>query len=239
MGVASILPLAADGVCFAAARQPLLHDLSFALTARQRTVILGPNGSGKTLVLRLCHGLLQPTRGRLHWAVDDATARPRHAMVFERPLMLRRSVAANIAYPLALRGVPRGRRRAEVEQAMANTGLTHLADRPARVLSAGEQKRLALARAMACQPEVLFLDEPTGNLDPGASRAVEEIIGNIHQSGTKVVMTTHDLAQARRLADDILFLHHGRLLEQRAAQAFFARPRSQAARAFIAGDLLW
>jgi tungstate transport system ATP-binding protein len=160
-------------------------------------------------------------------------------MVFQHPVMLRRSAAANIDYALRLKRIPRPLRRARVREVLDDTGLTNLAQSPARNLSIGEQQRLALARAWAAAPEVLFLDEPTANLDPAATRAIEEVIGAIDLTGTKIVMTTHDLAQARRLADEIVFLHRGRLLEQLPAAEFFARPSTPEAAAFIEGRLLW
>jgi tungstate transport system ATP-binding protein len=154
-------------------------------------------------------------------------------------MLLRRSVAANIAYALRIRGLALAERRARIPQALDMAGLTPLADRYARVLSSGEQQRLALARAWAVQPEVLFLDEPTANLDPAATRSVEKIISSFHASGTKIIMATHDLGQARRLADEVLFLHHGRLIEQGPAELFFNRPATGDARAFLRGELLW
>lgn len=160
-------------------------------------------------------------------------------MVFQRPVLLRRSVAANIAYALRLHGVARTERANWIRQALEMAGLASLADRNAWVLSGGEQQRLALARAWALRPEVLFLDEPTANLDPAAARAVEEIITLFRGSGTKIVMTTHDLGQARRLADEVLFLHHGRLLERRPTMEFFEQPQTSEAQAFIRGELLW
>ena len=239
-----ILPLAFENVSFATGGTPLIHDLSFTLAAGPRTVILGPNGAGKSLTLRLCHGLLQPTGGAVRWAGPGAqkaaqrTPR-RQAMVFQTPVMLRRSALANVSYALALNGVPRSRRAGRAGEALARVGLEAIAHRPARALSTGEQQRLALARAWALEPEVLFLDEPTASLDPAASRAVEQAIDGIHQSGAKVVMTTHDLGQARRLADEVLFLHRGRLVESGPAADFFAAPHSPEAAAFLGGELLW
>ena len=160
-------------------------------------------------------------------------------MVFQRPVMLRRSVAANVDYALGLRGTPRAARRPLVAEALARAGLGDVAKRPARVLSAGEQQRLALARAWAVEPEVLFLDEPTANLDPAATRAVEDMITAIHQAGATIIMTTHDLGQAHRLGEEILFLHRGHLMEQMTAETFFAGPQSAEAQAFLAGELLW
>jgi tungstate transport system ATP-binding protein len=218
----------------------LLCDISFTLTPGPCTVVLGPNGAGKSLLLRLCHGLIEPSLGNIHWQGPEASqAAGRQAMVFQRPVLLRRSVAANIAYALKLRGVPKGERTARVRQVLEMTGLMPLSGRFARVLSGGEQQRLALARAWATQPEVLFLDEPTANLDPAATRMIEDIIKVFRDAGTKIVMTTHDLAQARRLADEVLFLHHGRLIESSPASRFFDQPVTPEARAYIRGELLW
>lgn len=236
-----ILPLVLEDVCFEAAGNRLLSDVSVRLDNGPRTVILGPNGAGKSLMLRICHGLLAPTSGRVHWhRRDPGKAAFRHqAMVFQRPVLLRRSVAANVEYALRLHGLARGPRKSTVENALRVVGLGPLGDRPARVLSTGEQQRLALARAWALRPEVLFLDEPTANLDPAATRAVEEIIGVFHRAGTKIVMTTHDLGQAHRMADEVLFFHRGRLVESSPAEAFFTRPRTPEAAAFVKGELLW
>ncbi len=206
-GPPSILPLRLESLGFTAGGARLIDGISAVLAAGPRTVILGPNGAGKSLLLRLCHGLLAPSEGRVLWSgpsLGEAWLRRRQAMVFQHPMLLRRSTRANITYALAL---------------------------------AGERQRLALARAWALRPEVLFLDEPTASLDPAATRAVEAALAEFQD--TKIIMTTHDLGQARRLADEIIFLHRGRLLEQRAAADFFAHPRSPEARAYVAGDLLW
>ncbi len=165
--------------------------------------------------------------------------RRRQAMVFQRPVMLRRSAAANIDFALVLRGLGAQDRQRRRDEALERTGLGKLAASPARALSVGEQQRLALARAWAVRPQVLFLDEPTASLDPAATRAVEAIVADIRESGTKIVMTTHDLGQARRLADEVLFLHNGRLVETAAAERFFDAPRSPEADAFLKGELLW
>jgi tungstate transport system ATP-binding protein len=240
MSPAPILPLLLDGVAYSVDGKPLVDAVSIRFEAGPRTVILGPNGAGKSLLLRLCHGLLQPTAGRIAWMGPGAAqAAQRQAMVFQRPLMLRRSALANVAYPLKLRGVPAAARRARAEEALARTGLAAQAGQAARRLSVGEQQRLALARAWVSEPEVLFLDEPTASLDPAATFAVEEIAQAIHRAGTKIIMTTHDLAQARRLADEIVFLHRGQLLEHRPAADFFAQPITIEAQAFLAGTLRW
>jgi len=239
MPESTILPLELEGVEFEAGGRTLIHDLNARFEAGPRSIVLGPNGAGKSLLLRLCHGLLRPSRGRVRWAGQaERDARRRQAMVFQRPVLLRRSTLANVVYPLALRGMARGEARARAAEALARAGLEKFANRPARVLSGGEQQRLALARAWVTEPEILFLDEPTASLDPAATRAVEELVLQIHEAGTKIVMTTHDLGQARRLAQEVLFLHHGRLIERAPAAAFFAAPRTPEAAAFIRGELV-
>ena len=235
-----ILPLQLDAVSYEVKGQRLLRDLDFTVDRGPLTIVVGPNGAGKSLTLRICHGLLAPTRGRVRWLGPDAgQATHREAMVFQRPVLLRRTALANVEYALSLRGLARPERRRRADEALERTGLTRLSRRPARALSVGEQQRLALARAWALDPEVLFLDEPTASLDPAATLAVEGIVRAIHESGKKIVMTTHDLGQARRLADEVLFLHEGRLVERAAAEDFFRKPQSDVARAFLAGELSW
>lgn len=241
-GVPSILPLRLEGVSYAARGKALLTQVSLAVPRGEKLLVLGPNGAGKSLTLRLAHGLIEPTDGRVVWAGaagGEARAGRRHAMVFQRPVLLRRSARANLDHALSLQGLSRIERRERAEEALSRFGLGHLAERPARVLSGGEQQRLAMARAWALRPEVLFLDEPTAALDPSATRAIEEMIETFHAEGTTIVMTTHDLGQAKRLASAVAFLHHGRLVETAPAQAFFTDPATREARAFVAGDLLW
>jgi len=160
-------------------------------------------------------------------------------MVFQRPVMLRRSALGNVIYGLKLAGKSRKEREVRAQEVLDAVGLAYLANKPARVLSGGEQQRLALARAWALRPEVMFLDEPTANLDPGATREVESIVARIHASGTKIVMTTHNLGQARRLGDEILFISGGRLVERTPVERFFAKPESAEAAAFVKGELPW
>jgi len=234
----SIMPLQLRGMGYAVGGAELLRDIDLTIHAGRRLVVMGANGSGKSLFLRLCHGLIEPTSGQRLWA--DGTQRAQEqAMVFQRPILLRRSVAANLDYPLMLRGMPRPMRRDTVAQTLDRFGLTPLADRPARLLSGGEQQRLALARAWAMQPQILFLDEPSSALDPSATRIIEEMILGFSADGITIVLTTHDLGQARRLAQDVAFLHRGRLAEHRPADQFFAGPHAPEARAFLAGDLIW
>jgi tungstate transport system ATP-binding protein len=240
LGRGPILPLELHGVGFHAGGQRLLADLEQRFEAGGISVILGPNGAGKSLLLRVCHGLLQPSCGQVTWANEDArTLRFGQVMVFQRPVHLRRSVRANLDFALRARGVAQPERRRRLAQALEDSRLTAFAKRAARTLSGGEQQRLALARAWALRPEVLFLDEPTANLDPASTRDVEGMIAQIRDAGAKVVMTTHALDQARRLAEEVLFLYRGRVLERRAADAFFAEPLTTEAKAFVQGRLLW
>jgi tungstate transport system ATP-binding protein len=211
-----------------------LDGLSLALEPGVRTVVLGPNGAGKSVLLRTLHGLIAPTSGTVSWS------RPvRQAMVFQRPVMLRRPALANLRYALAVNGVAEPERSRLAAAALTRVGLEPIASRPARVLSGGEQQRLALARAWALKPEILFLDEPTASLDPGATAEIERVIASIAAEGTRIVMTTHNLGQARRLADEIVFIHAGRAAERTAADRFFDQPASNEARLFLQGELPW
>jgi len=231
----SILPLSVQELSFEADGKRLLDDVSFTLPKGGVTAIIGPNGAGKSLTLRLCHGLLAPCAGSVRWQTD--TGRRRHAMVFQRPVMLRRSARANIMHALGAVGMTEAASRADA--ALARFGLAALAERPARLMSGGEQQRLAIARAWALEPEVLFLDEPSSQLDPGATRQIEQVIAALAAEGMTILMTTHDLGQARRLSQRILFLNRGRLIDDAPTEIVFAGKASADARAFIAGDLLW
>ncbi|SCC81928.1 ABC transporter ATP-binding protein [Saliniramus fredricksonii] len=233
-----ILPLQLEQAGYAVAGAALLEEISLAIPAGRRLIVMGANGAGKSLLLRLCHGLIEPTSGRRIWA--NGETRPQvQAMVFQRPVLLRRSVAANLAYPLRLRGMGRAACREIVTQTLERFGLAALAGRPARLLSGGEQQRLALARAWAMRPQILFLDEPTSALDPSATRIIEAMIESFSAEGITIVMSTHNLGQARRLAQDIAFLHRGRLIEHGPADIFFEGPKAPEAHAFLAGDLIW
>jgi len=232
-GTLTDLPIRFERVSVTAGAATILTDITLTFAPGAPTVLLGPNGCGKTTIIRLAMGLIAPTSGRITWG-----ARPgggtRCAMVFQRPVMLRRSAAANIAY--ALNGaVSRPR---DVAELLRLVGLAPLADRPARRLSGGEQQRLALARALARNPEVLFLDEPTANLDPASSKSVEDIVRDVAASGVKVVLATHDLGQAKRLGGDVAFLLRGRLHEHGPAAQFFAQQATPQAAAFVRGDLV-
>jgi tungstate transport system ATP-binding protein len=236
----SLLPLSLEQVSFAVGGRTILSGVDLVLEAGPRTVVLGPNGAGKSVLARLCHGLLAPTQGVIRWAHPEVAGAPRRqSMVFQRPVLLRRSVLGNLLFALRVAGVPRTERDPRARFALARVGLADYASRPARVLSGGEQQRLALARAWMLRPEVLFLDEPTANLDPGATREIESIVDSIHASGTKIVMITHNLGQARRLADEIVFVDRGRIVERASVDRFFQQPVTVEADTFLKGELPW
>lgn len=224
-----------EDVTFSNEDKVLLGPCSFTLDGIGPTLVMGPNGAGKSLLLRLAHGLLEPTRGQIAWS---AKGLPRQAMVFQQPVLLRRSAVANLIHALAVNNVPRRERAKLAFEALERFGLAACAKTPARVLSGGQQQRLALARAWVLSPQVLFLDEPTSALDPAAIKAVEAAVREFHQRGTRIVMTTHDIHQARRLAGDVLFLSGGKVREHTPAETFFHTPVSREGQAFVAGELV-
>jgi tungstate transport system ATP-binding protein len=216
----------------------LLRRISLVIGPGAPTVFIGPNGSGKSTLLRVAMGLIAPSSGRVLWGGQPQSPPRRRAIVFQRPVMLRRSVFGNLHYALASAGVPRGLRRRRADELLSLVDLEGLGDRPARRLSGGEQQRLALARALAREPRVLFLDEPTASLDPAATKSIEELVRLVSANGVKVVMATHDLGEARRLAGDIVLLHRGAIIEKGAAETFFNSPATEEAQRFLAGELL-
>lgn len=240
-GETSILPLRISGLTYEADGKRLLGPLSLEMAAGRALALIGPNGAGKSLFLRLCHGLLRPSAGNVSWQAAGGlvAGSKRHAMVFQKPVMLRRSACANLVHACRAAGLSNAESKARVEASLTRFGLADLAERPARLLSGGEQQRLAIARASALRPEVLFLDEPTSQLDPGATRQIEEMLLLLKADGVTLVFATHDLPQAKRLADDVTFFYRGRASEPAVVADFFSAPPSAEARAFITGDLLW
>jgi tungstate transport system ATP-binding protein len=234
----SDLPIVFNDVSIVARGVTILDRVWLSLASGAPTVLVGPNGAGKTTLLRVAMGLLGPSRGRVTWG-GRSDARPtRRAIVFQRPTMLRRNAAANIRYALAAAGIRRRVRSECALDLLGQVGLADLAERPARRLSGGEQQRLALARALAKEPDVLFLDEPTASLDPAATKSVEDVIRAVAMRGIKVVMSTHDLGEAKRLAGEIVLLHRGRIIEIADNPTFFDNPKTPEARRFAAGGLL-
>ena len=233
-----MFPLRISGLCFAPEGRAILDRLDLELSGEGISVLLGPNGAGKTLLLRLLAGLLPNDGGSVDWG-GSSLPNGRLAMVFQHPMLLRMSVFTNVEFALRPQGMSAVERRVRTDEVLVRVGLAHRASDCARLLSGGERQRMALARAWAMRPRLLLLDEPTASLDPSATEAVERIIREIRTEGAKVLMTTHNLGQATRLADDIIFLADGRVQEHESAHRFFARPQSPAARAFLQGELPW
>ncbi|MBS40483.1 MAG: ABC transporter ATP-binding protein [Rhodospirillales bacterium] len=214
-----------------------INKINLAIRSDNLTVVMGENGAGKSLLLRLLHGLINPTHGEILWngvQMNDSI-RKQQAMVFQRPVLLRRTVAANIDFVLRLKGLNHKDHR---DQILENVGLLEFYNKPARALSVGEQQRLALARSLATDPEIIFLDEPTASLDPSSTLAIEKIVEKAHKNGTKIIFITHNLGQAKRVADDVVFLHKGKLVEHSPAITFFDNPTSEAAKAYLEGRIL-
>ena len=229
--------LEVSGLSFAVDGNRLVDDVNLKMDGRSLTMIMGPNGAGKSLFLRLIHGLISATSGEVCWngvLMNDGLRR-RQGMVFQRPVLLRRSVGANMDFAASLRGDFDAELR---DRILDRVGLLDRAAQPARLLSGGEQQRLALARILVGDPEMLMLDEPTASLDPASVLMIEEIVQELHGQGRKVIFVSHDLAQARRLADEIVFMHKGKVLEQTRAKEFFERPKSEAGRDFLAGRII-
>ncbi len=219
--------LSIDGLGLTEGGTRIIDGATMTLAAR-RSVVLGPNGAGKSTLLRLIHGLLHPSKGRMDWPKPLT-----QAMVFQRPIMLRTTALENVEYGLKLKGHAAPERRRRATEALARVGLEPIAGRPARLLSGGEQQRVALARAWALEPELLILDEPTASLDPASTREVERIINEIAASGARILMTTHNLGQAKRIAEEIVFIDRGRIVEQTAVNQFFTLPQTEAAQRFL------
>lgn len=235
----TLFPAQLDDVGFAAGGRQLLAGITTRIGRVPITVLLGPNGAGKTLLLRICRGLLAPTRGSVRWGIaGTGQLGVRVGYVPQHPVMLRRSVEANITYALALAGVPRLHRAEAARSALAAVRLEGFARTGARRLSGGERQRLAIARAWSQRPAALLLDEPAAHLDPAATTSIEESIEAVRDAGTRIILCTHDLNQARRLADEVVFMHNGRILEQASGSVFFERPQSDEATRFVAGELL-
>jgi len=234
----SILPLTLENATAHMRGKKLVGPVSLTLAPQGFTMLIGPNGAGKTTLLRLMHGLQRCSGGKVAWAVPKAEARNRQAFVFQAPITMRRTVRDSLAYPLRLRGMAKAAALEKATQCAGNFGLADLLDSPAPLLSGGEQQKLSLARALIIKPEILFLDEPCASLDGRATREIEAILRQVQAGGTRVVMSTHNMGQARRLAQDILFMLHGTVHEQADVEPFFTSPQTLEATAFINGDIV-
>ena len=233
----TLLPITIDKLTLKAGQKTLLNNISLNITSSGILVIMGPNGAGKSLLMRCLHGLSQPDSGRILFASDEInqTHRKSQALIFQKPALLKRSVRQNLEF---VRTLHRTDNVASIELALKNVGLSKLASQPANQLSGGERQRLALARALMMRPQMLFLDEACANLDPASVSNIEEVLRQACKDGQKIILITHDIAQAKRLADEVVFLHRGALCEHTPARVFFQSPKSKAARAYLDGQIL-
>ena len=234
----SMMPLVVEKAQVRRRGKVLIGPVNFTLRTPGLTIVMGPNGSGKTSLLRMLHGVVRLADGTVSWTCDEISARAKQAFVFQNPVMLRRSVCDNLTYPLRIQNVPRKIANAEAERWAARIGLTQVLTRSAAVLSGGEKQKLALARALIRKPEVLFLDEPCASLDGRATREIETLLLQASADGTRIIMATHDMGQARRLGSEVLFILQGKLHEFSPAEVFFENPKTDAARAFLNGDII-
>ena len=234
----SNMALSLSGVTVRRRGKDILGPITLEMPATGFTIVLGPNGSGKTTLLKVLHGVERISGGALTWSVPEAEARQSQAYVFQSPIMLRRSVAQNLAYPLQLAGVAKPEITNRVSDWAGRIGLAAALDRSATRLSGGEKQKLAVGRALIRQPKVLFLDEPCANLDGRSTREIEALLMGASRAGTRIIMTTHDLGQARRLASDVVFLLSGQVHERGPAATFFANPEQPETIAFLKGDIV-
>lgn len=233
-----ILPLIAENAVVRRRGKVLVGPVDLTLGGTGTTIVIGPNGAGKTTLLKMLHGIARLGGGHLRWACSEEIARHHQAFVFQTPVVLRRTVRENLVYPLKLLRTPRAEAVRIAENWAGKVGLLDALDRPATVLSGGERQKLALARAMVRAPKVLFLDEPCASLDGRATREIEAILSTVAAQGTRIIMSTHDMGQARRLADEVIFVLHGKVHEFSAAAGFFDTPATTQARAFLNGDIV-
>ena len=236
--MSNLFPVTLEDATLRRAGKTLVGPVNLELQAKGVTIVIGPNGAGKTSLLRMMHGIARLGEGSIHWACPPEEARVHQAFVFQQPIMMRRSVLGNLAYPLRLTGQSRSEARDHATRAAIEVGLGDMLERPATYLSGGERQKLALARALVTQPELLFLDEPCASLDGRATREIEEILTRAAAAGTRLIMSTHDMGQARRLATEVLFLLNGNIHEHSSAETFFGGTPSPQAQAFLKGDIV-
>lgn len=236
--VDSILPLNVTDAVVRRRGKTLLGPISLQISQAGFTMIIGPNGSGKTTLLRAMHGLERLSGGAINWSQDQDAARQRQAFVFQTPIMLRRSVRDNLTYPLTTHGTSKAQALSEAKTWAERIQLTEALDRPATLLSGGEKQKLALGRALIRKPDILFLDEPCANLDGRATREIEALLSHAHETGTRIVMATHDMGQARRLATEVFFIFKGQVHEYERAPLFFDAPKTRETKAFLSGDIV-
>ncbi|MDG2474301.1 MAG: ATP-binding cassette domain-containing protein [Paracoccaceae bacterium] len=232
-----LLPISLNNIAYHKNGNQIISETSLTIKSKGITVIMGPNGSGKSVLVRLLHGLLVPTKGVIYYGKHPLkkSIRKKQAMVFQTPTLLKRTVLANMTFVNSIRG------RIDLtycKNILKLLSLEKFQSYPAQLLSAGEKQRLALARALILQPHILFLDEPTANLDPSSIHLIEQILKNVRESGVKIIFITHDIGQAKRIADDIIFINKGKILEYTNTSLFFQKPQNKETAAYLEGELI-
>ncbi|WP_207726977.1 ABC transporter ATP-binding protein [Anaerosolibacter carboniphilus] len=212
------------------------------------TAIIGPSGAGKSTLLSILNGLTTPDGGKILFEDQDISGGIKHgdynrrsmAMVFQNAVMFQGTVFENIAYGLKLRGMPEHEVKVRVNEVLELIGLKEIAYQKAETISGGEAQRIALARAMVFKPKVLFLDEPTANLDPANVTQIEKLIVHAKEHyGTTVILVTHNMFQAKRLANYTVFMMNGSIVEYGSNEEVFANPSNEKTKLFISGEMIY
>ena len=230
-----MLPLTLTDVVVRRRGKRIIGPVTHRLEQGPPTIVIGPNGSGKTTLLRVIHGIERISTGQVNWTHD---APDQQAFVFQNPIVLRRTVAENLAYPLRLAGVDKAEIISRVTTWLARIGLDALTNTAATRLSGGERQKLAIARALIRTPQVLFLDEPCANLDGHTTREIEALLSETATAGTRLIMATHNMGQARRLAGDVIFMLNGKIHESGAANYIMNTPQTSELKSFFQGDIV-
>ena len=214
----------------------ILSSLNLSINSDDVTVIMGPNGAGKSIFLKILNGILTPTSGCITWnnKKQFSDTLNTQAFVFQKPILLRRSVIANLDYMDSVLG---NKKKISKDRLLEIVQLKKQKNQPARMLSLGEQQRLSLVRSLMLRPNLLLLDEPTANLDPASTKIIEDIILNLKMMGIKIIFVTHNILQAKRIADDIIFLNEGKMVEHLDKQEFFSNSKSIEVQNYLNGKL--
>jgi len=233
-----MFPIIASNLSVTVRQKRIIGPIDLTINEGGTTVLMGPNGAGKTTLLKALHGIIRLASGQVSFADPVDLVQPRQSFVFQSPIMLRRSVLENLAYPLLINGQDKQSAMEKARTWASKIGLSTHMDRPAPFLSGGEKQKIALARALITSPKLLFLDEPTASLDGAATVEIEALLSEAQSTGTTIIMSTHNIGQARRMANSVLFIKDGQINAHSTADTFFETPPTQAAQKFIAGDIV-
>tara|TARA_B100001996_G_scaffold239668_1_gene185268 strand:- start:346 stop:1101 length:756 start_codon:yes stop_codon:yes gene_type:complete len=232
----SFLPVRTENLSYYIDSKEIISDLSVNIFSDKITIIMGPNGAGKSIFLKLLNGIIKPTSGKILWnkRKDFSLIMRKQALVFQKPILLRRSVMANLDFIDSLFNI---KSEFDKDQLLKIVDLLNQKNQPARLLSLGEQQRLSLIRALLIRPSLIMLDEPTANLDPASTKIIEDIIVSLKEFGIKIIFVTHNILQAKRLADEVIFFDKGKLIEHKNAKEFFTKPSSKQVSKYLNGIL--